>query len=173
MKQRGDRSHGEWWKLTHTLFSPEVRAWLERVFSSWALFETLRIYWVFLVNKKNKSSNSTLVKLVKRRKMKPFLGRAVEKSHKEKEGIPGWGSFFPWEGVEGGPHILGRSRPIRQAETNREWGGSPVEGMHCTFLNKGCVGSGIAWRRRSPPYTFVSMVAEALTAGRCSSQHRG
>lgn len=60
---------------------------------------------MFLVNKKNKSSNSTLVKLVKRRKMKPFLGRAVEKSHKQKKGIPGWGSFFPWEGGLKEDHI--------------------------------------------------------------------
>lgn len=76
------------------------------------------------------------MKLVERRKMKPFLGRAVGKSHKQKEGIPGWGSFFPWEEVKGGPHILGRSRPIRQTETNRKWEGSLVEGTHSTFLNK-------------------------------------
>lgn len=82
------------------------------------------------------------MKLVKRRKMKPFLGRAVEKEPQTEGGDPWLGSFFPWEGVEGGPHILGRSRPIRQAETNREWEGSLVEGTHCTFLYKGRVGSG-------------------------------
>lgn len=102
---------------------------------------------MFLVNKKNKSSNCTC----ETKKNETIFRQGRGKEPQTEDGIPGWGSFFPWEGVEGGPHILGRSRPIRQAETNREWEGSLVEGTHCTFPNKGCVGSGTAWSRRSPP----------------------